>query len=173
MGRHFGIQNDTKGHKVSGSWTACEFCDCHLLMHRYKWHPSDKIFSASYCDYCEFSYVEGQYSMICKNIDMHAKMCEEAMNEEDTENEGEKKEKKKDVIKLGFHFPHADEPCIFYADPSINVDTHGACDICKAIDKMDHVPQWQGDVCTICSYKFDPNHIEEDKKNFSPVFHMN
>ena len=168
MGRHFGIQNDTKGHKVSGSWTSCEFCDCHLLMHRYKWHPSDKIFSASYCDYCEFTYIKKRNRMLCKNIDMYAKMCEEDMeNEEDTENEEKKKEeKRKDVIKLGSPW--------FYCKNCFD-DNHDleSCDKCKTVDKMDHVPQWQGDVCTICSYKFDPNHIEEDKKNFDPVFHMN
>lgn len=59
MGRYFGIANGTKQHKVSSGercWKAWEFCDCHELMHRYHWEPTDDIYSACYDTYTAFRY---------------------------------------------------------------------------------------------------------------------
>lgn len=59
MGRYFGIANKTKQHKVSAGkrcWKALDFCDCHELMHRYHWDPTDDIYSACYDTYTEFRY---------------------------------------------------------------------------------------------------------------------
>jgi hypothetical protein len=40
-------------------------------------------------------------------------------------------------------------------------------------DQSDHVPIWDGDVCTHCGYRFDPNHLIKDQEDFSSVFFFN
>lgn len=130
MGRYFGLKNLTKNHRVSSYWKNDEWCDLYAVMHKFKWDLTDKIYSASYCDFYEFEYSKVANSMFAKD------KYDYDFGKEDLDTE----------LRLNF---------IFEKNQGSN-----------------HIPEWDGDICKKCNYKFD-NESLKPSTNFDGTFHMN
>lgn len=314
MGRYFGIANRTKQQKVSSGercWKAYDFCDCHEVMHRYHWDPSDDIYSACYDTYTEFRHDSKTNTMetFDPELEKMAKsMREKCIKEEqqlrhniklflenpdklksligygfrlnleylyytpdfayetvksflETANKIPTKEyldkldgfiyrrlhepgyflttfttyvmnqpdetstysknmahilksyeetKKDDAYMYSDNLPHNNinemiEACTYHSFKDEHHDAEGYIVVSddessdgtvsddekpkseKSVDndvklgfhpdvemekQSDHVPKWDGDVCTVCQYKFDKIHIENDSKKFDKCFFM-
>jgi len=59
MGRYFGIANATKKQSVSSYWKGDNWCNCHEVMHQFKWEKIDTIHTACY-DTCNFIYYDAE-----------------------------------------------------------------------------------------------------------------
>ena len=153
MGRYFGIANRTTNHKVSSYWKGEEFCDCHDLMHRYHWKPTDDIYSACYDTYCEFVYnpTDNIMELVYLNSETMDIDSDDSQKMEIDDSKGvDKTIELIDWIKLGF-------------SPEKDITR-----------QSDHVPVWNSDnVCTVCNYQFKNDDIITDTPKFSSTFHMN
>ena len=146
MGRYFGIGNRTQSMVVSGErkcWKGMQFCDCHEVMHRYKWNISDDIYSCSYDSYYKFVYNKEDNTM--NDIDTTNEIFINSMSDKNCNQA---------IKEVGFK---DDEDASDGQDESI----------------ANHAPKWDGDKCTVCNYQFNKNNIKKDRKKFNSVFCMN
>jgi hypothetical protein len=56
MGVYYVLYNITRAEAIYGYWKADPFCSIYQVMHQFRWEPTDKIVSASYCSGHKFKY---------------------------------------------------------------------------------------------------------------------
>lgn len=130
-GIYFGLLNQTKRERVSCFWENEIFCDLYSVMHRYLWHNTDIIMSATHHECHKFNGEDFEEH----NID-HLTFTNFILNDNiDVGN----------VLYLGY----------------------------SKIEYFNHIPEWSGNICNICKYKYDKDNKNTDRKHFDPMFYMN
>lgn len=145
MGVYYGIRNNTKGVSVSYYWKGDENCDCHMVMHRYRWEIDDKIYSASHEGVFVFIHNEENNTMLPVYPDEYFHLDGNECLPKEFQSDEEIEEK----IKVGFNYK-------------------------KSQLKMtkDHAPIWKGNQCVVCLYEHDPSVLKKDRKLFDSTFFM-
>lgn len=155
MGRYFRLYNVTKNHTVSGYWKGDSECNFRDVMHQLKWDSTDIIRTACYDTSC-YVYIN-QDTLRHEILEVY---------------EGE------DFIELvsrdgDYLLPISSEHQEYLDKVSrersktsnIPRKKYGFVDI-----NADHIPQWSGDVCKSCEYKYDESMLPEYEKKFDSVY---
>lgn len=148
MGRYFGIANSTTNEHVSSYWKGDSWCDCYQVMHQLHWEKTDEIYSASHSDMYEFTYDKKTKSMIASEIDIHQNKKECEGNDEENSNESDE-----------LH------PAKYYGLADVLVST-------QFYAMLNHVPNWDGNICRTCKYNYDDSKLKKYEKKFNGVYFM-
>lgn len=172
MGAIYYLYNHTKNIMVSYYWKNDEFCDIHVVMHRYCWKYSDVIISIGGCDYYLFRHNETTNTMksIRKNIN--------TLDLYDSSNATN--------LEFGGNTNHFNQVAITdtitntKTDTKTDTKTYTLNDISDEsgdsedsdidsdsgdIDMSNHVPIWNlANCCEVCHYQFNVNDIDSDTK---------
>jgi len=178
MGRYFGIANRTKRESVSSYWKGDEWCNCYEVMHQLHWDRNDKIHSSCYDSYYEFEYDQEKNTMICiDKLDEIIKECQNKNNDsehdedvwendsdhddddDDDDNDNDIDKNEEDIeIAQGIKQPFK---------------KYGFNEKLCANDKLNHIPIWENNKCTICEYMYNESLLSEYAKKFNPAYYMN
>lgn len=149
MGRYFGIGNSTSNQHVSSYWKGDSWCDCHQVMHQLHWKKTDEIFSVCHDTMCVFKYDKKTKSMIVTEIENN--------NDKNNKDSEEEEEESND------------------SEESLPAKYYGFDDILgsKQFSSMlNHVPDWDGDVCRTCKYEYDDTKLNKYEKKFNNTYFM-
>ena len=162
MGRYFGISNSTKKQSVSSYWKGDGFCDCYHVMHQLRWDKEDDIQSGCYDTINVFKYDETINDMVYED------KTDEIMfnNNKDDDRENDDSFEETNEIKEEEDKTKSENSCKKYG---FNEKLLGP----QLGDRLNHVPDWDGDVCKTCKYYYDNSRLDEYSGNFDPVFFMN
>ena len=141
-------------------------------MHQLHWDLDDKIHSSCYDSYYEFEYDLETNSMICiDKLDEIVQECQnknhdvndvDEWNQEDedhSDNQEIENDNEEDIeIQQGVKLPFAK----YGFDEKLGAD-----------DKLNHIPIWNNNKCTICEYQYDEKKLGIYAKKFDPVYYMN
>ena len=153
MGRYFGIGNSTKKQVVSSYWKGDEWCDCYQVVHQMHWDRSDKIYSSCHDTYCRFEYNAESNKMDCVEIDSADLDSSNSTDSSDSSDSSNSEELTPvENKKYGFDGKLSDE---------------------KICGMINHVPDWDGNLCRTCYYTYDGSKLKKYEKKFDPVFFMN
>ena len=186
MGVRFHLFNKTKNQSVSAhcdEWKGTSFCDCHSVMHRYKWEISDDIYS--FGSIIPYNIVHNEKKNIMYIVEM-SDICEKSVKKTKGQMSNHvlvhKDDLKKNIpsaLNLKFMGCKCKRPkpkeentktkhvsCITLNDLDLsdfdyyNNDDSSDSDDYSSINN--HAPIWNGNICVICNYKYSPNNVKND-----------
>ncbi len=160
MGRYFGIGNSTKNQSVSSYWKGDEWCNCYQVMHQLHWNKTDSIYSCCYDTICEFNYdiESGELNA----VDVTEQRMNEQYENDNNENEDKNEDKDEDDEEKNKNDNNK---------PKVPNEKYGF-DENLDMDKLNHVPEWDGNRCVKCDYHYDEILLEKYKKKFDGCFFM-
>ncbi len=184
MGRYFGIGNSTKKQSVSSYWKGDEWCNCYQVMHQMHWDKTDSIYSCCYDTICEFNYdiESGELNAIDvteQRMNQHYKKNNINYDDENDDDENDDDEndddeninvETKNVETKNVEIKTIENENVETVE-NVKTGKYGFDDkLCD--DKLNHIPQWDGNRCVKCDYYYDELLLEEYKQKFDGCFFM-